>query len=56
MDERRIEEPKLGDALASQVLSNNEQPTKLGDAPGWDPRFLSTTTGILLETIFLFVT
>ena len=56
MDERRIEEPLLGDASDPKILSKNEQPTKLGDAPEWHPRFLPTTIGILLETIFLFVT
>ena len=56
MDERRIEEPKLGDAPASKILSKNEKPTKLGDAPEWHPLFLLTTIGILLEAIFLFVT
>ena len=39
-----------------KLLSKNEQPNKLGDAPEWHPRFLPTTNGILLETIFLFVT
>ena len=39
-----------------KLLSKNEQPTKLGDAPEWHPRFLPTIIGILLETIFLFVT
>ena len=39
-----------------KLLSKNEQPTKLGDAPEWHPRFLPTTIGILLEAIFLFVT
>ena len=39
-----------------KLLSKYEQPTKLGDAPEWHPRFLPTTIGILLETIFLFVT
>ena len=39
-----------------KLLSKNEQPTKLGDAPEWHPLFLLTTIGILLEAIFLFVT
>ena len=56
MDERRIEETKLGDAPASQAIIQEWQPTKLGDAPEWHPLFLLTTIGILLETIFLFIT
>ena len=56
MGEGRIEEPKLGDAPASQAIIQKWQPTKLGDAPEWHPRFLPTTIGILLEAIFLFVT
>ena len=36
-------------------FKDNQEP-KLGDAPEWHPRFLLTTIGILLETIFLFVT
>ena len=39
-----------------KLLSKNEQPTKLGDAPEWHPLFLLTTISILLETIFLFIT
>ena len=39
-----------------KLLSKNEQPTKLGDAPEWHPLFLLTTIGILLGMIFLFVT
>ena len=35
-----------------KLLSENEQPTKLGDAPEWHPLFLLTTIGILLEAIF----
>ena len=46
----------LGMPRNSKVLSKYEQPTKLGDSPEWHPRFLPTTIGILLETIFLFVT
>ena len=46
----------LGMPRHPKLLSKNEQPTKLGDAPEWQPRFLPTTIGILLETIFLFVT
>ena len=33
-----------------------KQATKLGDAPEWHPLFLLTTIGILLGTIFLFIT
>ena len=33
-----------------------KQATKLRDAPEWHPLFLLTTIGILLGTIFLFVT
>ena len=47
---------RLGMARHPKLLSKNEQPTKLGDAPEWHPRFLPTTIGILLEAIFLFVT
>ena len=54
MDEGRMEEPKLGDAPASEAII--QQPTNLGDAPEWHPRFLPTTINILLEAIFLFVT
>src|SRR5215216_3074650 len=39
-----------------KLLSKNEQPTKLGDAPEWHPLFLLTTIGILLEAICLFIT
>ena len=39
-----------------KILSKNEKPTKLGDAPEWHPLFLLTTISILLEAIFLFVT
>ena len=39
-----------------KILSKDEQPTKLGDAPEWHPLFLLTIIGILLEAIFLFVT
>ena len=46
----------LGMPRHPKLLSKNEQPTKLGDSPEWHPRFLPTTIGILLETIFLFVT
>ena len=46
----------LGMPRYPKILSKNEQPTKLGDAPEWHPRFLPTIIGILLETIFLFVT
>ena len=46
----------LGMPRHPKLLSKNEQPTKLGDAPEWHPLFLLTTIGILLETIFLFVT
>ena len=46
----------LGMPRHPKLLSKNEQPTKLGDAPEWHPRFLPTTIGILLEAIFLFVT
>ena len=46
----------LGTPRHPKLLSKNEQPTKLGDAPEWHPRFLLTTIGILLEAIFLFVT
>ena len=56
MDEGRIEEPKLGDAPDPKLLSKNEKPTKLEDAPKWHPLFFLMTIGILLETIFLFVT
>ena len=42
----------LGMPWHSNLLSKNEQPTKLGDAPEWHPRFRPTTIGILLETIF----
>ena len=44
----------LGMPRHPKILSKNEQPTKLGDAPEWHPRFLPTTIGILLEAIFLF--
>ena len=47
---------RLGMPQHPMLLSKNEQPTKLGDVPEWHPRFLPTTIGILLETIFLFVT
>ena len=46
----------LGMPRHPKLLSKNEQPTKLGDAPEWHPLFLLTTIGILLEAIFLFVT
>ena len=46
----------LGMPRHPKLLSKNEQPTKLGDAPEWHPYFLPTIIGILLETIFLFVT
>ena len=46
----------LGMPWHPKLLSKNEQPTKLGDAPEWHPRFLPTTICILLEAIFLFVT
>ena len=46
----------LGMPRHPKLLFNNEQPTKLGDAPEWHPRFLPTTIGILLEAIFLFIT
>ena len=46
----------LGMPQHPKLLSKNEQPTKLGDAPEWHPLFLLTTIGILLEAIFLFVT
>ena len=46
----------LGMPRHPKLLSKNEQPTKLGDAPEWHPSFLPTTIGILLEAIFLFVT
>ena len=46
----------LGMPQHPKQLSKNEQPTKLGDAPEWHPRFLPTTIDILLEAIFLFVT
>ena len=46
----------LGMPRNPKLLSKNEQPTKLGDAPEWHPLFLLTTVGILLESIFLFVT
>ena len=46
----------LGMPRHPKLLFNNEQPTKLEDAPEWHPRFLPTTIGILLEAIFLFVT
>ena len=46
----------LGMPWHPKLLSKNEQPTKLGDAPEWHARFLPTTIGILLEAIFLFVT
>ena len=39
-----------------KLLSKNEQPTKLGDAPEWHPLFLLTTNSILIKAIFLFVT
>ena len=45
----------LGMPQHPKLLSKNEQPTKLGDAPEWYPRFLPTTIDILLEAIFLFV-
>ena len=46
----------LGMPQHPKLLSKNEQPTKLGDAPEWHPRFLPTTIDILLKTIFLFIT
>ena len=46
----------LGMPQHPKLLSKNEQPTKLGDAPEWHPLFLLTTISILLEAIFLFVT
>ena len=36
----------LGMPRHPKLLSKNEQPTKLGDAPEWHPRFLPTTIGI----------
>ena len=47
---------RLGMLRHPKLLSKNEKPTKLGDAPEWHPLFLLTTIGILLEAIFLFVT
>ena len=46
----------LGMPRHPKLLSKNEQPTKLGGAPEWHPRFLPTTICILLVTIFWFVT
>ena len=46
----------LGMPRHPKLLSKNEQPTKLGDAPEWHPLLLLTTIGILLEAIFLFIT
>ena len=46
----------LGMPQHPKILSKNEQPTKLGDAPEWHPLFLLTTIGILLGAIFLFFT
>ena len=46
----------LGMPRHPKLLSKNEQPTKLGDAPEGHPLFLLTTIDILLEAIFLFVT
>ena len=46
----------LGMPRHPKILSKNEQPTNLGDAPEWHPLFLLTTISISLETIFLFVT
>ena len=46
----------LGMPRHPKLLSKNDQPTKLGDAPEWHPRFLPTTIDILLEAIFLFDT
>ena len=46
----------LGMPRHPKILSKNEQPTKLGDAPEWHPLSLLTTIDILLGTIFLFVT
>ena len=46
----------LGMPPHPKLLSKNEQPTNLGDAPEWHPRFLPTTIDILVEAIFLFVT
>ena len=45
----------LGMPQHPKLLSKNEQPTKLGDAPEWHPDFFQRPS-ILLETIFLFVT
>ena len=39
-----------------KVIFKDNQSSKLGDAPEWHPCFLLTTIGILLETIFLFIT
>ena len=47
---------RLGMPRHRKLLSKNEQPTKLEDAPEWNPRFLPTTIDNLLEAIFLFVT
>ena len=46
----------LGMPWHPKLLSKNEQPTKLGGAPEWHPRFLPITIGTLLEAIFIFVT
>ena len=35
----------LGMSRHPKLLSKNERPTKLGDAPEWHPRFLPTTIG-----------
>ena len=46
----------LGMTEAPKIIFKRYQATKLGDAPEWHPLFLLTTIGILLETIFVFVT
>ena len=42
---RRHKSSSLGMPRHPKLLSKNEQPTKLGDAPEWHPRFLPTTIG-----------
>ena len=46
----------LGMPLHPKLLSKNKQTTKLGYSPEWHPLFILTTIGILLQTIFVFVT
>jgi hypothetical protein len=58
MDEgiRSIKGLSLGMLPHPKVISEDEQATKLGDAPSGIPSFFYQPSVILLEAIFLFVT